>query len=152
MDIALIIIHLLSIILWIGGLAFVTVVVFPTIKGIEDPLAQIKVFLGVEKKFAALARIYVVIAGITGITLFFMKGGFQWFRSSPAIHGMLIYKFIIWLIFMVALFGGEKHILKILISRETEPEKGFRIIGIMHWVMLVLTGLAIVFGVNLLFK
>ncbi len=54
MDTTLIIIHLLSIILWIGGLAFVTVVVFPTIKGIEDPLAQIKVFLGVEKNLHLL--------------------------------------------------------------------------------------------------
>ena len=152
MDIALIIIHLLSIVLWIGGLAFVTVVVFPTIKGIEDPIAQVKVFLSVEKKFAALARIYVVIAGITGLTLFFRKGGFEWFRSSPAVHGMLIYKFVLWIIFVIALFGAEKRLMGVLISQQSTPEKVFRIMGIMHWVMLFLTGLAIVFGVNLLLK
>jgi uncharacterized membrane protein len=152
MDTTLIIIHLLSIVLWIGGLAFVTIVMFPTIRGIEDPLAQIKVFLGVEKKFSALARIYVLIAGATGITLFFRKGGFVWFRSSSAIQDMLIYKFVLWIIFVVALFGAEKHLLKILVSQQAAPEKAFRVLGIMHWVMLFLTGLAIVFGVNLMFK
>ncbi len=36
--------HVLSVVRWIGGEAFVTLVIFPTIQGIEDPIAQMKTF------------------------------------------------------------------------------------------------------------
>ncbi|MEW6409968.1 MAG: hypothetical protein AB1488_07630 [Nitrospirota bacterium] len=146
MDI-LLIIHLLSVVLWIGGVGFATMVVFPAIQRIENPIAKVQVFLGVEQRFSKLAKIYVIIAGITGLMLFFRRGGLETFVGIY--HLMLAFKVIVWLTFFILLFGAEKHLMKILVSQQTAPEKAFRRLSIFHWFMLILSGVAIAFGVTL---
>lgn len=143
----LLIIHLLSVVLWIGGVGFATVVVFPAIQRIENPIAKVQVFLGVEQRFSRLAKIYVIITGITGLMLFLRRGGLEAFTGIY--HLMLAFKVIIWLTFFILLFGAEKHLMKILVSQQTAPEKAFRRLSIFHWFMLILSGMAIAFGVTL---
>ncbi len=143
----LLIIHLLCIVFWIGGVGFATIVIFPAIQGIEDPIARVQTFMGVERRFARLAKGYVLIAGITGVGLFFHRGGFEGFSGISA--RMLGYKIFVWLAFFLLLFGAEKRIMKVLISQQTAPEKAFKKMSIFHWFMLTLSILAIACGVLL---
>jgi uncharacterized membrane protein len=143
----LLIIHLLSAVLWIGGGGFATMVVFPTIHGIEDSMAKVSLFLGIEKRFARFAKGYVIITGFTGVMLFLRRGGLEGFSGTPAL--MLGFKVLVWLTFFVLLFGAEKHLMKILISWQAAPEKAFRRMNVFHWFMLTLSGIAIAFGVTL---
>lgn len=146
MDI-LLIIHLVSIIFWIGGVGFATIVIFPAIQGIEDPIARVQTFMGVERRFTRLAKGYVIAAGISGIGLFSYRGGFEGFSGVSAL--MLGYKIFVWLAFFVLLFGAEKRIMKILISQQTTPEKAFKRLSIFHWFMLMLSIVAVACGVLL---
>jgi uncharacterized membrane protein len=146
MDIVLII-HVLSVVLWIGGVAFATMIIFPTIQRIEDPIARIQTFLGIERRFSRFAKVYVVIAGLTGILLFFRWGGFQGFGGVYLF--MVGFKFFVWLSFFVLLFGAEKRLMNLLVSQQTAPEKAMRRLTIFHWFMLVLSGVAITFGISL---
>src|SRR3972149_9509762 len=133
MDI-LLIIHVLSVVLWIGGVGFATMVVFPTIHSIEDSMTKVSVFLGIERRFSRFAKGYVIITGLTGIMLFLRRGGFEGFSGTPAL--MLGFKVLVWLTFLILLFGAEKHLMKMLVSQQTAPEKAFRRMNIFHWFML----------------
>jgi len=55
-------VHVLSVMLWIGGLAFVTTVVLPALARL--PAAQrIPAFLEIERRFGSQARVLVLVVG-----------------------------------------------------------------------------------------
>ena len=62
---------------------------------------------------------------------------------------MLDFKILVWLAFFILLFGAEKHIMKALVSENTDTPKAFRRMNIFHWFMLTLSGIAIIFGIEL---
>ena len=64
----LIAVHVIRVVLWIGGVAFVTVVVFPMIMRMENSL-EVLFFQGVEHRFAKIAKTSVVVVGVTGVLL-----------------------------------------------------------------------------------
>jgi uncharacterized membrane protein len=144
----LIIIHVLSVVLWIGGVGFVTMVTFPALQAMEDSMEKVRFFMGVERRFSRLARAYVIIVGITGVLLFFHRGGFGGI-ISPWIAIVLGFKVLIWLLFAILLFGAEKHLMKILVSSRTAQDSAFRRMVIFHWVMLIMSILAIACGISL---
>jgi uncharacterized membrane protein len=45
------IIHVISIVIWIGGVAFVTIITFPMIQRADNSLEQVLMFQGVEHRF-----------------------------------------------------------------------------------------------------
>ncbi len=104
-------------------------------------------FLGVERRFARLAKVYVITAGLTGVMLFLRRGGFEGFGGGLGI--MFGFKIFVWLLFFILLFGAEKHLMKIIASQQTTPEKVFKRMILFHWFMLTLSGTAIAFGLML---
>ena len=52
----LIAVHVIGVVLWIGGVAFVTMVVFPMIMRLENSLEKVLFFQGVEHRFAKIAK------------------------------------------------------------------------------------------------
>jgi len=62
-------IHILSIVVWIGGVSFVTLVTFPMILRMEKSLEQVMMFQGIEHKFANIAKAMVILAGLSGLLL-----------------------------------------------------------------------------------
>ena len=72
----LLIIHVICVIVWIGGVAFVTTVIFPMIYRTEGSLEKALLFQGVEHRFAGIVKWLIGIVGITGFWLLFAKYGF----------------------------------------------------------------------------
>lgn len=62
-------IHVVSIVIWIGGVSFVTLVMLPAIKSQYGFSQQESIFHLIENRFAKIAKWMVLIAGISG---FFM--------------------------------------------------------------------------------
>lgn len=139
--------HVLSVVIWVGGVAFVTTIVFPVLARMEDSMAKVSFFIGFEKRFQLLAKILVIIVGATGFILFFHRGGFVSLGSKETM--LLGYKFFIWLFYFVLLFGAEKRLISALVSPQTPVEKAFKRLSIFHWVVLILSLLAIVAGIKL---
>jgi uncharacterized membrane protein len=139
--------HVLSIVIWIGGVVFVTAIVFPALTRMEDSMEKVSFFMGFERRFQILAKICVIIAGASGILLFWQRGAFSALARDDAF--LLGYKFIVWLVFLILLFGAEKRLMTALVSEETAPEAAFRRLAIFHWVVMILSLIAIVAGITL---
>ena len=134
------IIHVLSVVVWIGGVAFVTLVTFPMILREEKSLEQVMMFQGVEHRFAKIAKLMVILAGLSGLYLLFEKG------LSPGVWIMIV----VWTFYAALLFGLEKMIFKKIFSRPTDKldtRKVFNILQGFHWVVLTLSALAIAAGI-----
>jgi uncharacterized membrane protein len=134
------IVHIISVVVWIGGVAFVTLVTFPMILRMEKSLEMVIMFQGVEHRFAGIAKVMVILAGLSGLYLIYEKG------LSTAVWIMIV----IWAFYASLLFGLEKMIFKKLFSKpeeQTDTKKIFNILQAFHWVVLSLSFLAVAAGV-----
>ena len=134
------VIHVLSIVVWIGGVSFVTLVTFPMILRMEKSLEMVMVFQGVEHRFGKIAKVMVILAGLSGLYLIFEKG------LSPGVWIMIV----LWVVYASLLFGLEKMIFKKLFSRpgeQADMKTVFNMLQVFHWVVLALSFLAIAAGV-----
>jgi len=110
MDIAIArIIHVLCVVLWIGGVGFVTTVLFPAIRRERPPDERLGAFLRFEDRFAWQARISVALAGLSGIYMTARLGAWSRFASldfwwMDAMAG-------VWVVFALMLFVLEPFVL-----------------------------------------
>jgi uncharacterized membrane protein len=103
------VIHVISVVIWIGGVAFVTMITFPMIQRAENSLEQVMMFQGVEHRFSKIAKILVIFTGLTGLYLLYEKG------LSFGVWVMII----LWTVYAALLFGLEKLIFKKLFSQQS---------------------------------
>ncbi|RJQ18087.1 MAG: hypothetical protein C4560_07880, partial [Nitrospiraceae bacterium] len=93
-------IHVLSIIIWIGGVSFVTMITFPMIQRADSSLEQVMMFQGTEHRFVKIAKAMVILAGLSGLYLIKVKG---------MSFGAWIMIFV-WTFYASLIFGLEKII------------------------------------------
>lgn len=138
------VLHVLAVVLWIGGVAMVTTVIIPAVKRMKSREEQMETFEKIEGRFSLQAKITTVITAITG---FYMLHLYGWDRLLYLrfwwIHAMIL----VWLIFTVILFILEPFFLHKLFRKYVakDPGKAFQIIHRAHWVLLILS-LITVFG------
>ncbi len=142
----LIAIHVTTVVLWIGGVAFVTIIVFPLLLRLEDPMQKIMLFQRVENRFARQARIYAWIAGISGFILLYLTGMHKLLFTGGGI-GVTLMLFV-WLIYIFIL-TFERRIFELIFKKTDRPDiaKIFRRMSIFHWFILIMSLLAIFLGV-----
>lgn len=136
-------VHVVAVVLWIGGVAFVTLVLLPAVARFREPAERIAFFGRVEAGFARQARITTLLAGLSGFYLAyrldawsrFADPGFWW------MHAMVV----VWLIFTVMLFLLEPLWLHRWFGARAgrDPEGTFRLIRRMHWLLLTISLIAI---------
>jgi uncharacterized membrane protein len=137
------IIHVLSVILWIGGLAFVTIIIFPVIFKTPEALQKVILFQSIERRFARLARIYNLVVGITGFTMLLLMGWQNALFTKPGIP--LTFMVLVWVFWAVMLFGLEPLVIKKMLDNMMKKGEKMDIDGIfrkmnkLHWVLLVLS-------------
>ena len=131
--------HIVFIVLWIGGVTFVTTVLLPAVRRLKAPHERMELFDHIERRFASQARISTIIVGVTG---FYMLYRFDlWDRFQHAGYWWMHAMVIVWLIFSLMLFLAEPLFLhRWLTARaETKPEMTFRLVESLHWVLLVIS-------------
>ena len=104
------IIHVISIIIWIGGVSFVTMITFPMIQRGGSSLEQVMMFQGTEHRFGKIAKTMVILAGLSGLYLIKVKG------MSFGVWVMII----LWAVYASLLFGLEKMIFKKLFGKPSD--------------------------------
>ncbi|HHL38967.1 MAG TPA: hypothetical protein ENJ37_00500 [Deltaproteobacteria bacterium] len=137
------IVHLLTSILWIGGLAFVTILVFPMLYATKDPLQKALLFQRIEHRFAPIARIYSLVVGISGFAMLHMQG---WHKALFTKAGApLLFMMLIWVMWTIMLFGLEPVIIRRELERlmqksdSLEVDDVFRRMNKLHWLLLALS-------------
>ena len=127
--------HVLAVVVWLGGVAMVTTVVLPAARAARDPA----LFERVERLFAAQTRWTLVVAGLSGFYMIERLG--LWPRFAFArfwwMHAMLA----LWLVYAAALFVLEPFFLRARVAARlrSDPEGALREVNRTHWVLLALS-------------
>ena len=137
--------HVVAIVLWIGGVGMVTTVLLPAVRRFKDIDERVAFFSAVERRFAWQARVTTLVAGATGFYMLdrldLWPGLFArqtWWLGAMA---------LLWLIFPLLLFVAEPLFLDAWFEKgaRTAPERTFAIIQSLHVFLLALS-LVTVFG------
>ena len=131
------IVHVLAVVLWIGGVAFVTTVLLPAVRQIKAPRERVAFFEKVERRFAWQARVTTVLAGVSGLHM--VERLNLWGRFSSAQYWWMHAMVATWAIFTFMLFIAEPLFAHRYFKEraETRPDSTFRIIQFMHWFLLL---------------
>jgi uncharacterized membrane protein len=137
--------HVIGVVLWIGGVAMVTTVLLPATRRLKSTEKQAAFFEKIESHFAWQARFTTLLTGLTGFHL--LAAMHAWERYGMAQYWWLHAMTAIWVIFTVMLYVLEPLVLHKWFRQKAmqNPEKTFNIIQRMHWVLLTLS-LLTVFG------
>ena len=103
-------IHVISIVIWMGGVAFVTFVLIPILRRSSFRTDQLAIFNAVENRFAAIARAMVLLAGASGFYMTYKLDA--WDRFSQLQYFWMHAMVFLWILFFLALFIIEPFILK----------------------------------------
>jgi putative copper export protein len=72
-------IHVIAVVLWIGGVGFVTTVLLPAVRRMKSPAERLAFFDGIERRFAWQARMTTLLAGLSGLYILIRREP----KSSP---------------------------------------------------------------------
>src|ERR1700694_3268069 len=94
--------HVLAVVIWIGGVAMVTMLVLPAVRYGDVGPNRLQVIEAIKRRFTWPARIATVVVGLTGFYMTqrmelwdrFRSGGFWWMYAMVCL----------WLLFTVVLF------------------------------------------------
>jgi uncharacterized membrane protein len=150
------VLHVLAVVLWIGGVGMVTTVLLPTIRRSFPAEQRFAAFHDMEKRFANQARVTTALVGLSGVYMIWRLDAWSWFRIASFwwMHAMVI----VWLLFTLMLFVIEPLFFELLLERRAAaaPEHTFQAVEWLHRVLLLLSLLTVAGavagsqGVNLL--
>jgi len=135
--------HALGVVLWIGGVAFVTTVLLPSVRRLKTPDERVAFFEAIEGRFAWQARGTTLLVGTTG---FYLAHAWNlWERFASAAYWWMHAMVAVWALFTVMLFIAEPLFLHrwVLEAATREPERTFRRIERLHRVLLTVSVLTV---------
>jgi uncharacterized membrane protein len=137
------IVHVLGVVLWIGGVAMVTTVVLPVTRRLVSPAERVQFFERIEAGFARQVRWTVLITGLSGFYLVHRLDA--WGRFQHASYWWMHAMVLVWGLFMLMLFVLEPLWLhrSFQQSAQTRPDATFKLIQRLHWVLLTVSLLTI---------
>jgi uncharacterized membrane protein len=131
--------HVLAVVLWIGGVAFVTTVLLPAVRDLRAPAERLAIFATIERRFGGQARVTTALAGLTGFYMLVRLDLWDRFRSVAYwwMHAMVA----VWLLFTLMLFVAEPLFLHrwLLARANAQPESTFRLVERLHQILLALS-------------
>lgn len=136
-------VHVGGVVLWIGGVAFVTLVLIPALRRMTTPGQRMMLFEELEGRFALQARITTLITGISGLYMLEYLDGWSRYQQ-PEFWWMHLMTFI-WAIFTLVLFVLEPLFLHRWFHEQAlrDSEKTFARVHRMHKILLTLSMVAV---------
>lgn len=134
--------HVLAVVVWIGGVAMVTMVILPSLRQV-DAERRAFYFETIERRFSWIARAMIFVVGVSGLVLLWKLDLWAAFRS--ALYWWLDAMVAVWLIFVLLLFVAEPLFLhRRMMKRLSENSPGtIRAMLRLHWLLLTLSLLTI---------
>ena len=132
-------IHVLGVVLWIGGVAFVTTVLLPAVRRMKKPEERVGFFETVERRFAWQARGTTLLVGLSGFHMVVRWD--LWSRFQDPAYWWMHAMVFVWAVFTVMLFVDEPLFLHRLFLERAKraPEATFAQIQRMHWLLLAVS-------------
>lgn len=139
--------HVLFVVIWIGGVAMATTVVLPAVRRGDLGADRLKAFQAIERRFVWQARVAVLIVGLSGLYMTarldlwqrFTSPGFWWMHAMVGV----------WSLFAFVLFVAEPFILHERFHRwaTRRPHLAFAWLHRAHWLLLTLALLTVLWAV-----
>ena len=129
------VIHVLAVLLWIGGVAFVTLVIMPAVRRDNEPEQRLAAFHKIEGRFAPQAQIWVALAGASGFWMVWRAD--LWWRFADPQYWWMLAMLAVWAIFALMLFVLEPLIVHRRMTTSRNPAADFARMETMHRVLLV---------------
>jgi uncharacterized membrane protein len=138
------IVHVLGVVLWIGGVAFVTTVLIPALRRLPDTKERFELFEKLERRFAWQARIVTLLTGLSG--LYMLHAYNAWARYLSPVYWWMHLMTFVWLVFTLVLFVLEPAFLHRWFSEQAakDSENAFRWLNRMHILLLTISLVAVV--------
>lgn len=141
-------IHVLGVLWWIGGLAFVTFVVLPLLR--KGTLGNVQSgFRLIEGRFAPQVKIAILLVGASGLYMLHVRQLWTAMITSPShywyLWGMLIYW--TWFVLMLFVLGPSGLLRKLMkgSGKDNNGEKAWKRLHVIHAVLFII-GIVIIFG------
>ncbi len=133
------VVHILAVVLWIGGVSMVTTVIIPAVKKMKSKEDRIKTFEQIEGRFALQAKITTLLTGITGFYMLYVLDA--WDRYLDYRFWWLHAMTLVWVLFTLVLYVLEPFVLHRLFRKyaHKNPEGTFAIMHRAHWILLTLS-------------
>lgn len=128
--------HVLAVLMWIGGVGFVTCVAMPSIRRHHPPGERLAAFRRIEGGFAPQARIWVALAGASGLWMLYRAD--MWSRFADLRFWWMHAMVCLWALFAVMLFVIEPMVLHRRMDRSTTPAADFARMERGHRLLLAL--------------
>lgn len=137
--------HVVAVVIWIGGVAMVTSVILPSVRRLREAEEQLALFERVERRFVWQARGAILLAGASGFYLAWRLD--LWSRFAQARYWWMHAMVALWLVFAFVVFIAEPLFLNKWFERRARlaPEATLGLIQRLHWVLLTLS-MVTVFG------
>ena len=135
-------VHVLAVVLWIGGVAFVTTVLLPAVRRAVPPERRLEEFHRIEARFAPQARLWVLAAGLSGLWMTWRAD--LWSRFADPRFWWMHAMVALWLAFAAMLFAVEPLVLHRRMAASPDPERDFRRLERLHRLALALSLLTVV--------
>jgi uncharacterized membrane protein len=140
-------IHVLAVVVWIGGVAMVTTVILPMVRRARTPAEGQMVLQAVERRFVWQARLTTLLVAASGFYIVDRLDLWDRFRHLEFwwMHAMVL----LWLIFTFFLFVGEPLAARMHRSHRARAASTGRLALMqwLHWVLLLLSAITILAAV-----
>ncbi len=133
--------HVFAIVIWVGGVAFVTSVATPAIRAMHAPTERLSAFRQFESRFVWQARLWVLLAGASG--LWMIARANLWARFTDVQFWWMHAMAALWGVFMLMLFAVDPLFLHKRLLTSKAPAKDFDRLEKMHRVLLTLLAFTI---------
>jgi uncharacterized membrane protein len=131
--------HVLAVVIWIGGISMVTTVVLPAVRRGQLGENGLRAFQAVEHRFVWQARSATVLVGLTGFYMCWRLDLWDRFREASFwwMHAMMA----LWLLLALLLFVAEPVILHRHFRGWTvaRPTVAIAWLHRAHWLLLTLS-------------
>jgi uncharacterized membrane protein len=139
------VLHILAVVIWIGGVSMATTVALPAIRRGDLGTDRLQAFQAIEHRFIWQARVAVIVVGLSGLYMADRLDLWDRFRDITFwwMHAMVL----VWLLFAFVLFVGEPLVLRRHLRdwATKRPDVFFAWLHRAHWVLLSLA-MVTIFG------
>ena len=135
-------VHVLCVVHWIGGVAFVTLIALPLARASEDARKGWALFEAIERRFSAQVRWSIPLAGATGLWMAWRLD--LWAQFGDPTFWWLDAMALVWALFMALVFVVEPlaHS-RLEATAARDPRAVLRRISLAHFVLLAAAAVTI---------
>jgi uncharacterized membrane protein len=140
--------HVVCVVLWIGGVAFVTSVLIPSLRRKASLNERLDLFEALENRFSFQAKITTLLTGLSGFYMLYFTD--TWSRYVDLQFWWLHLMTLVWLVFTIVLFVLEPLFLHRFFHEKAaeDSDAAFSLLHMMHVVLLLLSLVAVLGAVT----